>query len=90
MMGKDKPILFSLENCERCEFIKKRIPEGLDIEIKTYPHEFKNWTVDQIAEATYYEVYSDLQNTAPILLLPDGTKLKSVIEIKNKLEEFKK
>jgi hypothetical protein len=90
MTEKNKFILFSLENCERCEFIKKRIPKDLDIEIKTYPHELKEWTPEQIAEAVYYEVYSDLQNTAPILLLPDGTKLKSVVEIKNKLKDLEK
>lgn len=77
-----KPILFSLENCERCEYVKKHLPDGIDIEIKTYPHDIKEWSVEQLAEAAYFEVYADLQKTAPILLLPDGKKLTSVIEIK--------
>ncbi|HEC81532.1 MAG TPA: hypothetical protein ENI42_03790 [Thermoplasmatales archaeon] len=86
----EKPILFSLENCERCEFVKSRIPEGLDIEVKTYPHDFRDWTVEQITEAAFHEVYADLQRTAPVLLLPDGRKLTSVIEIKNVISSLKK
>jgi len=86
----EKPILFSLENCERCEFVKSKIPNGLDIEIKTYPHDVKDWTTDHLTEAAFYEVYSDLQRTAPILLLPDGRKLTSVVEIKNILSSLKK
>ena len=85
-----KDILFSLENCERCEFIKKRMPKELDIEIKTYPHDLKDWTSDQIADAAYYEVYGDLQKTAPILILSDGTKLTTVIDIKNKIAKLEK
>jgi len=84
-----KPILFSLENCKRCEYVKSRIPDGVDIEIKTYPHDIKDWSPEQLAEACYYEVYTDLQRTAPILLLPDGRKITSVIEIKNLLKELK-
>ena len=79
---RNKPILFSLENCKRCEYIKERIPKDLDIEVKTYPHDLRDWTPDQLAEACYYEVYTDLQRTAPILILPDGRKITSVIEIK--------
>ncbi|HHF58937.1 MAG TPA: hypothetical protein ENL44_01905 [Thermoplasmatales archaeon] len=85
----NKPILFSLENCKRCEYVKKHLPEGVDIEIKTYPHDLKEWSPDQLAEAAYYEVLSDLQRTAPILLLPDGKKLTSVIDIKNFLSNIK-
>ncbi|HHF58756.1 MAG TPA: hypothetical protein ENL44_00965 [Thermoplasmatales archaeon] len=84
-----KPILFSLENCKRCEYVKKHLPEGVDIEIKTYPHDIKEWSPDQLAETAYYEVLSDLQRTAPILLLPDGKKLTSVIDIKNFLSNIK-
>ncbi|RLF38163.1 MAG: hypothetical protein DRN03_00375 [Thermoplasmata archaeon] len=86
----DKPILFGLENCKRCEYVKEHIPEGIDIEIKTYPHDMKEWSVDQLTEAVFYEVYTDLQKTAPILLLPDGRKLKSVIEIKRYLRSLKR
>ncbi|HDO19785.1 MAG TPA: hypothetical protein ENG74_03570 [Thermoplasmatales archaeon] len=85
----EKPILFSLENCKRCEFVKKKIPDDLEIEIKTYPHDVKDWTPEQLAEVAYYEVYTDLQRTAPILLLPDGRKLTSVIEIKNFISSMK-
>ncbi len=85
----NKPILFSLENCKRCEYVKKHLPEGVDIEIKTYPHDLKEWSPDQLAEAAYYEVLSDLQRTAPILLLPDGKKLTSVIDIKNFLSNIR-
>ena len=86
----EKPILFSLENCERCDFVKKRIPRDVDIEIKTYPHELKEWSVEQITEAAFHEVYADLQRTAPILLLPDGKKLTGAIEIKNFLSSMKR
>ena len=85
----NKPILFSLENCKRCEYVKKHLPEGVDIEIKTYPNDLKEWSPDQLAEAAYYEVLSDLQRTAPILLLPDGKKLTSVIDIKNFLSNIR-
>ncbi len=85
----NKPILFSLENCKRCEYVKKHLPEGVDIEIKTYPHDLKEWSPDQLAEAAYYEVLSDLQRTAPVLLLPDGKKLTSVIDIKNFLSNIR-
>jgi len=70
--------------------VKKHLPEGVDIEIKTYPHDVKEWSSDQLAEAAYYEVLSDLQRTAPILLLPDGRKLTSVIDIKNFLSNIKR
>jgi len=86
----NRPILFSLENCKRCEYVKKHLPEGVDIEIKTYPHDVKEWSSDQLAEAAYYAVLSDLQRTAPILLLPDGRKLTSVIDIKNFLSNIKR
>lgn len=79
---REKPILFTLENCERCEYIKKKIPDDLDIEVKMYPHDIKDWSPDQLVETCYYEVYLDLQRTAPILLLPDGRKITSIIEIK--------
>ncbi len=85
----NKPILFSLENCKRCEYVKKHLSEGVDIEIKTYPHDLKEWSPDQLAEAAYYEVLSDLQRTAPVLLLPDGKKLTSVIDIKNFLSNIR-
>ena len=86
---REKPILFSLENCDRCEYVKKKIPEDAEVEVKTYPHDIKDWTPEQLAEACYYEVYSDLQRTAPILLMPDGRKITSVIEIKNILTKSK-
>lgn len=84
----NKPVLFSLEDCKRCEYVKKHIPSNVDIEIKTYPHDVKKWSVDQLAEAAFYEVYADLQKTAPILLLPNGEKIKSVIEIKKYLSSL--
>ncbi|PKK85820.1 MAG: hypothetical protein CVT48_03760 [Thermoplasmata archaeon HGW-Thermoplasmata-1] len=84
----NKPMLFSLEECERCDFVKKQITPGTNVLVITYPHDAKRWNVDQLTEAAYYEVFSELQETAPILLLPDGTKVTSVIDIRKKIQEL--
>ncbi|MEF8879815.1 MAG: hypothetical protein V5A64_05435 [Candidatus Thermoplasmatota archaeon] len=60
-------ILFSLENCVKCTQTKKLIADRDDIEIVTFPHELGDWSEDQAEMAEKYDVYDDLQKTAPIL-----------------------
>jgi len=81
-------ILFSLENCEKCLQIKDLIKERKDIKIVTYPHFFDNWTEDQIKEAKKYDVFDDLQITAPVLWV-DKKKFVGYLRIRKFLQDNK-
>jgi hypothetical protein len=81
-------ILFSLENCEKCLQIKELIKNNNDIRIITYPHDLNNWTNEQFDEAKFYDVFNDLQITAPILLV-DGKKFIGYLRIRKYLQDNK-
>ena len=68
-------ILFSLQNCMKCTQTKELLTDRDDIRIVTYPHELSDWSKEQLNEAKTYEVFEDLQKTAPILWLNNEKKI---------------
>ena len=81
-------ILFSLEKCMKCIQTKELIGDREDIKIFTYPHDISDWSKDQMDEAISYNVYEDLQKTAPILWL-DGEKIIGYLRIRKWLQDNK-
>ena len=63
----DKKILFSLEECMKCVQTKNLLSDDMGISIVTFPHDISNWSDDQKNQAIKYNVFEDLQKTAPIL-----------------------
>jgi glutaredoxin len=68
-------ILFSLENCMKCTQTKELLTDRDDIKIITYPHDIYNWSEEQLKEAKTYDVFEDLQKTAPILWIADEKQI---------------
>jgi glutaredoxin len=81
-------ILFSLENCVKCMQTKELITDRTDIKIVTFPHTINDWTNDQLNDAKSYNVFEDLQQTAPILWV-DGVKLIGYLRIRKWLQDNK-
>jgi hypothetical protein len=81
-------ILFSLENCVKCNQTKQLLTEREDIKILTYPHNISDWSDEQLSEAKFHDVFGDLQKTAPILLL-DGEKKIGYLRIRKWLQDNK-
>jgi len=81
-------ILFSLENCEKCQQIKELIKDKNDIKIITYPHQIDYWTKEQFDEVNRYNVFDDLKITAPILWV-DGKKFIGYLRIRKYLQDNK-
>jgi len=82
-------ILFSLEKCIKCTQTKEIINDREDIKILTYPHEITDWNNDQLEYAKSYNVYDDLQKTAPILWI-DGEKKIGYLRIRKWLQDNEK
>ena len=82
-------ILFSLENCIKCTQTKEIINDREDIKILTYPHEITDWNNDQLEYAKSYNVFDDLQKTAPILWI-DGEKKIGYLRIRKWLQDNEK
>ena len=83
-----KPILFCLNNCVKCNQTKELLEERDDIEIITFPHDISDWTEGEIKKANSYDVFEDLQITAPILWL-DGEKKIGYLRIRKWLQDNK-
>ena len=83
-----KAILFCLDNCPKCDKVKEQIATK-DIEVVTFPHNFVNWNSEQDWIANKYDVLVDLQTTAPILVLEDGTKIIGQLRIERWLKNEK-
>ena len=81
-----RPILFSLEQCIKCQQTKDLLGDRSDIQILTLPHEFSTWSKDDIALAKKHEVFEDLQRTAPILW-KDGDKIVGYLRIRKWLQD---
>jgi len=80
--------LFSLENCIKCNQTKQLISENDNIEIITYPHDLDKWSEEQLNQAKKFNVFEDLQKTAPILWV-DGVKLVGYLRIRKWLQDNK-
>ena len=55
--------LFTKNNCEKCVFVKERIPEGLEVQIINVEE-----SADNLAEGAFYEV---LDKGFPVLVVDD-------------------
>ena len=55
--------LFTKNNCEKCVFVKERIPEGLTVQIINVEE-----SADNLAEGAFYEV---LDKGFPVLVVDD-------------------
>jgi glutaredoxin len=82
-------ILFSLENCVKCMQIKELIAGRDDVEIVTFPHDLNEWSEDEVQLAKSYNVFDDLQVTAPILWV-NGEKKIGYLRIKKWIEDSRK
>ena len=81
-------ILFSLENCPKCMQTKELLSDRDDIKIVTYPHDFNEWSDEQLNEAKTRDVFEDLQVTAPVLWA-DGEKIVGYLRIRKWLQDNK-
>nr|QOV09119.1 hypothetical protein HULAa36F11_00002 [uncultured Thermoplasmata archaeon] len=74
----DEVLLFTKPDCEKCDYVKARIPENMDIKILDMT------TTEGMAHAAYYEV---LEKYTPILVVGDEI-VEGSIKIKNKMKEI--
>ena len=81
-----RPILFSLEQCIKCQQTKDLLGDRSDIQILTFPHEFSNWSEEDIVLAKKHDVFEDLQRTAPILWR-DGDRIVGYLRIRKWLQD---
>ncbi len=70
-------LLFTKPDCEKCDYVKARIPTDLDIKILDMT------TTEGMAHAAYHEV---LEKYTPILVVGDEI-VEGAIKIKNKMRE---
>jgi len=68
-------LLFTKPDCQKCEYVKERLPDGLDIKI------IDATSVDGMAEAAFYEL---LDKPTPVLVI-DGEVITGAINILNRL-----
>jgi hypothetical protein len=78
--------LFSLEHCVKCQETKELITGRNDIEIVTFPHDLNQWREEDFTLAKSYNVFEDLQKTAPILWL-DGEKKIGYLRIRKWIQD---
>jgi glutaredoxin len=78
--------LFSLDNCVKCTKTKELLKNRQDIEIVIFPYDLNMWSDEQIEKAKFYDVFDDLQKTAPILYI-DGDKKIGYLRIRKWLME---
>jgi len=71
-------ILFTKPDCQKCEYVKSHMPEGLDMRL------VNTTEAEGLAEAAYYEL---LNRNLPILVVDDEVFEGSII-ILNKLKEL--
>ncbi|HSV42590.1 MAG TPA: hypothetical protein VLH13_04180 [Methanomassiliicoccales archaeon] len=71
-------LLFTKPACQKCDYIKERLPEGLGVSI------VDTTTAEGLAEAAYYEL---LNKNTPILVVDDEI-FEGAIVIMNKLKSL--
>jgi len=75
-----------LEKCMKCTQTKQLLTGRDDIRIVTFPHDLNDWTDKELKMAKNYDVFEDLQKTAPILW-NDGDKLVGYLRIRKWLQD---
>ncbi|UCD14038.1 MAG: hypothetical protein JSW60_01075 [Thermoplasmatales archaeon] len=83
-----KAILFSLENCIKCNQTKELLSDRDDVEIVTFPHSINEWSNENLELAKSHDVFDELQKTAPVLWL-DGEKKVGYLRIRKWLQDNK-
>jgi hypothetical protein len=71
-------LLFTKPACQKCEYVKERMPEGLKVDV------VDTTTAEGLAEAAYYEL---LNKPTPILVVDDEV-FEGAIVIMNKLKSL--
>jgi glutaredoxin len=84
----NKAILFSLEHCVKCTQTKNLLLDRDDIEVITLPHNIEEWTKENLDLVKTYQVFDELQKTAPILWL-NGEKMVGYLRIRKWLQDTK-
>lgn len=72
--------LFTKNNCEKCTFVKQRMPEGLDVKIINVEE-----SAEGLAEGAFYEV---LDKGFPVLVVDDVRVAESATPVLKKLKEL--
>ena len=72
--------LFTKNNCEKCVFVKERIPEGLEVQIINVEE-----SADNLAEGAFYEV---LDKGFPVLVVDDERVAEGAAPSVKKLKEI--
>ena len=67
---------------------KELLTDRNDIEIVTFPHDISEWNNSDLELAREYNVFEELQTTAPILWL-DGEKKIGYLRIRKWLQDNK-
>jgi len=73
-------LLFTKPDCDKCDYVKGKIPENLDVKIMDMT------TREGMAHAAYHEL---LEKYTPILVVGDEV-VEGAIKIKNKMKEIAK
>ena len=77
-----KPTLFKLAYCIKCTATQLYLDENkVDYKLYHLPHDFKDWNEFDIKNVEKFGILEDLKKTAPILVLPDGTKIVGQLRI---------
>jgi len=70
--------LFTKDNCQKCEHVKSKMPQGLKMEIINAD------TVDGLALAAYYEI---VEKTFPVFIV-DGEVISGALPILERMNEI--
>jgi len=81
-------ILFSLENCMKCNQTKQLLSDDTDVKIIQLPHDYSSWSDEEKHTVESFDVMDDLQRTAPILYV-DGEKFVGFLRIKKWIQDNK-
>ena len=70
-------LLFTKPECEKCDYVKAKIPEGMELQIMDMT------TTDGMAHAAYHEI---LEKYTPILVVGEEV-VEGAIKIKNRMKQ---
>jgi deoxyxylulose-5-phosphate synthase len=71
-------LLFTKPDCQKCDYVKERIPDGLEVSL------IDASTAEGMAEAAFYEL---MEKPTPILVV-DDEPITGAINILNRLKEI--
>ena len=70
----------------KCNQTKELLTDRNDVVIVTFPHDFNEWSEEDVKIARSHNVFEDLQLTAPVLWL-DGEKKIGYLRIRKWLQD---